>query len=339
MSDKTIVFIRARTRSSRLYGKVLQPLAGKPVIVHVGERAGMLRDVIDHAVFCIPDSPADDELAAVLDEHFGGDDFYHVIRGSEHNPLKRARRAVGEMDADIIIEGLNGDAPLAYMGFVREALGLLRNRPDLDCVRYWNPDCEWTMEHYACHAWPMRRSWWKKTITLADPAQRCYREHPTLFFHWHPDRFNIGYLEHRQLFDLRLDDNGRAWSTRYDLDWPEDLVFLGAIYDALYDGEPIPLADAVAHVNAHPHLRTLNASRAESVGVYASSMQKRKWARSHTEWRTPRGCEKVYCASGECYLGYLRSDSPHLVTAGGSVWKAGSIECECGAGREWSYGG
>jgi len=336
MSPNTIIAIRARTRSSRLHSKCLQPLAGKPAIVHVGERAGLLRDVADRAVFCIPDGRADDELAAVLGEHFGEDDFYAVHRGPEWDPVRRTWGAIEEHEAQIIIEGLHGDAPLAYMGFVRPALQLLGQRPDLDCVRYENLECQVTMEHLACHAWPVRRSWWEKTVTLR-PKSAGYQEHPTAFFTGYPEQFKVGFLPDENFFRLRQDRFGRPWDTRYCLDYPEDLVFLGTLFEELYKDKPITLKEAVQYVNARPHLRALNASRAESVLVYPTAVQKRKWRRAYGEWATPEGCEPVLCVNGSCFLGWVdpedRDRDQRLHGLDGSVWKRGTVNCECGAGR------
>ncbi len=335
MPNTTIVAIRARTRSTRLYAKCLQPLAGKPAIVHVGERAGTLRDVVGKAVFCIPEGRADDELVDVLQAYFSPDPFYAIHRGPEKDPVARTMQAVERFGADIIIEGIHGDAPLSYMGFVRPALQMLEQNPELDCVRHWNPECEFTIEHFAGYAWPTRLSWWEKTARLRDSTQKCYREHPTLFFQWNPEHFDVGFIEWDKFHRLCKDFNGRKWGTRYDLDYPEDLVFLSAIFDALHDGDPILLEDAVNYVNSNSYLRSLNASRAESPGTYPTPWQRMKWARTHGEWVTPEGYNPIYCVSGSCYLGYNPPGTENLVTLDGHVIREGTVSCICGEGRMW----
>lgn len=342
-AERVILTIRARTKSTRLDAKSLQPLAGKPAIVHIGERARMVKDCVDRAVFCIPDSPDDDRLASVLEEHFGGDPYYAIYRGLEDDPSQRVMGALEKHGADIAVEGLSGDTPLCYMGFLKPALELLKSRDDLDCVWYDNPEHRFTIEHLACHAWPVRMSWWRKTLSLRPDDWDSYREHPTLLFHWNPDRFKIGFVKDSSFFKLCKDAKSRPVEQRWCLDYPEDLVFLGAVFDALYDGEPFPLADAVEYVNAHPHLRALNAAVAESVAVYATPWQRRRWQNARAGWLTPEGCRIVMCSSGSCYLGYVEPIddgwSPELRRLDGTVLgEAKHLSCNCGAGKRWHRG-
>ena len=339
MTEKTIVCIRARTRSQRLYSKVLQPINDIPAIIRVGERVEFIRDIVDQVVFCIPDGTYDNELADRLNKHFGDDPFYTIHRGPEEQVVTRVWGAIQEHDGDIIIEGLNGDSPLCYMSFLRPALEYLKTDRELDCVVHYNPQGKFTIEHTACYAWPMRRSWWEKTLNalpVNDP-KNVYELHPTLRFQWYPEEYNIGFLEDEAFFDLCLDSVGRPRDMHWCLDEVEDLVFLNIIFKALDREGPIPLKEAVAYLNAHPHIRSANAAIAESVLTYPTKLYRRKWAKVYGTWSTPPGAKSIYCDKDLCYLGYVFSEGgTALYRQNGDVIRdAPLLACDCGANRVW----
>jgi len=338
MTEKVIVVIRARTRSHRLHAKVLQPINDVPAIIRVAERVNLVKNLVDQVVFCIPGGSYDDELADTLDDHFGLNPFYVVHRGSENNVATRVWDAIQENDGDIIIEGLSGDAPLCYMEFLEPALEYLRTDRTLDCVVHYNPDGRFTIEHTACYAWPVRRSWWEKTVAYIpkSDSQDAFEQHPTLRFQWYPEEYNIGFLEDKLFFELCKDNLGRPRDTHWCLDEAEDLVFLNIIFDALNGERPIRLREAVAHLNANPHIRSANAAVTESVLTYPTELYRRKWARIYGEWSMPQGVQAAYCDKKLCYLGYVLPDSSALHRPNGDIIRdATVVTCICGANRRW----
>jgi spore coat polysaccharide biosynthesis protein SpsF len=77
------------------------------------------------------------------------------------------------------------------------------------------------------------------------------REHVTYFCHTErPDLFEL--LAVRRPFD--------AADLRWTVDTPEDLALVRRLYDELgLADRPLPLADVIAHVRAHPEIAALNA--------------------------------------------------------------------------------
>ncbi len=91
--------------SSRLPGKVLMPLAGKPAMERLVERLKRSR-YLDEIVVATTINKADDPIAE-LAEKIG----VKCFRGSEEDVLKRVLDAAKSVNADIIVE-ITGDCPL-----------------------------------------------------------------------------------------------------------------------------------------------------------------------------------------------------------------------------------
>src|SRR5439155_17526415 len=103
---KVVATIEARMRSSRLPGKVLRPVVGKPLLELLIERLRRARR-IDQVVVATTDNPADDAIAEVA-----GRSGAACFRGSEEDVLDRVLRAAQSVAADVIVE-ITADCPLA----------------------------------------------------------------------------------------------------------------------------------------------------------------------------------------------------------------------------------
>jgi len=104
--SRTVAIIQARLRSSRLPGKVLYELGGRPMIAVMVER--VRRTVgLDKIVLATGADPDNDPLAAIA-EALG----LPVYRGPEDDVLARYAGAAAAHGADIVVR-LTGDCPLA----------------------------------------------------------------------------------------------------------------------------------------------------------------------------------------------------------------------------------
>jgi 3-deoxy-manno-octulosonate cytidylyltransferase (CMP-KDO synthetase) len=109
---KVVAVIPARYSSSRFPAKVLFPIAGKPMIQRVWERARRAKN-INHVVVA-----ADDERVISAVRAFGGD---AMLTSAEHRSgTERCAEVAGKIDADGIIN-VQGDEPLIHP----ESLGLV----------------------------------------------------------------------------------------------------------------------------------------------------------------------------------------------------------------------
>lgn len=114
-SDRVVAIVQARIGSSRLPGKVMKPVAGRPMIDHVLGRVARAA-LVDLVVLATSDRPSDDPLA----EHARTAGF-EVFRGSEDDVLARYCTAAEHFRADIIIR-ITGDCPLADAALIDEAV-------------------------------------------------------------------------------------------------------------------------------------------------------------------------------------------------------------------------
>jgi spore coat polysaccharide biosynthesis protein SpsF len=126
-SPKVIAVIQARTGSSRLPGKVLRPLAGRPVLEWM-VRAARDAQGVDEIVVATSTAPGDDPVAE-LGDRLG----VRVVRGSEDDVLSRFVRALDETEADAVVR-LTADCPLADPTLISQVVALWRIDPSLEYV-------------------------------------------------------------------------------------------------------------------------------------------------------------------------------------------------------------
>ena len=114
---KTVAIVQARLNSTRLPGKVLYEVAGRPMIVLEFERIGRSRKV-DDVVLATGDGPENDTLESVI-ASMG----FPVFRGPEQDVLARYALAAKAHNADVVVR-LTGDCPLLDPGIVDALLDM-----------------------------------------------------------------------------------------------------------------------------------------------------------------------------------------------------------------------
>ena len=187
---KVVAIIQARMGSSRLPGKVLVDLCGRPVLHWVCDRVGRTAGV-DRVVVATSDRAGDDRIAELC--HALG---VAVVRGSERDVLGRFRLAAEQHAADVVVR-VTGDCPLLDPVVSGEVIALLSG----------------SSYQYASNVHPRRfpRGLDTEAFTVgalraaADEADHpSDREHVTPYLLTHPDRFSAGavvadadYSQHR----------------------------------------------------------------------------------------------------------------------------------------------
>jgi len=116
-----VAIIPARFASTRLPGKPLSDIHGKPMIQHVYERASRAR-CLDLVLVA-----TDDERIASAVHAFGGE---VVMTSPRHaSGTDRLAEAVGGTDATIVVN-VQGDEPLVDPSSIDAAVAALRDEPD-----------------------------------------------------------------------------------------------------------------------------------------------------------------------------------------------------------------
>lgn len=105
-SGPTVLVVQARVGSTRLPGKVLLPLGGKPLIEQVVVRASAIEG-IDAVVVAVPDNSEQTELVRAVE----ATGLATVVRGPEDDVLDRTVRAAVALKAATVVR-ITSDCPL-----------------------------------------------------------------------------------------------------------------------------------------------------------------------------------------------------------------------------------
>jgi len=234
---RIVAVIQARMGSTRLPGKVLRPIAGKPLLWHIVHRLRASQLIAEIAIASTVNS---------LDEaivEFGAAHGIKVIRGPEDDVLTRFAKAAELLDADIVVR-VSSDAPFLDARFIDHlVISMIEQGGDYVLME----------EGAACaHEGvdPLTRRALDKLMLHAsdDPAAR---EHVTGYFKLHP---NFVRIARAPAYPLLAREGGRL-----TIDTPDDLAFVEAVHDRLQAkaGEA-SLSDLLLLLEREPELRAIN---------------------------------------------------------------------------------
>lgn len=235
---RVVAIIQARMGSSRLSGKMLLHIAGKPLIWHLVHRLQQC-STLDEIVLATTTNTEDDPLAV-----FGEEAGLKVSRGADWDVLGRFGLAAEASGADVIVR-VNGDAPLIDPGFIDAQVTALQKQ-DADFVSLAQGiPCI----HDGVDAMSRRALDYMLAEARKDPVAI---EHVTGYIKLNPDKFQIGRFEIPE--SLQWD------GARLSIDTPADLVFMERLYEELQvtAGEA-RLADVSRLLQERPDLVALNA--------------------------------------------------------------------------------
>lgn len=128
---RRVAIVPARWGSTRFPGKPLAPLRGKPVVLHVVERAAAA-GVFD-AVWVATD---DDRILAAV--HAAGHEAYRT-RSDHATGTERVAELAADLPAETLVLNVQGDEPLVPPPLLRELVQRLEDDPRVDIVTAANP--------------------------------------------------------------------------------------------------------------------------------------------------------------------------------------------------------
>lgn len=226
-----LAVLQARCSSTRFPGKVLAPLRQQPMILRQIERLRRTGS-LDLLVVATSVDSSDDPLVEVLDAA-----GVEVRRGPLDDVVGRFAGVVDEFGADHIVR-LTADCPLTdpevIDRVVREHLASGADYTS-NVLPPTFPD-GLDVEVFSREAFAR---------LLALPLTPREREHVTLGLHGRPDDFVLRNV---------AQDPDRS-ELRWTVDVPDDLVFVEAVYDRLYDESPgFAQAEILELLARHPEL-------------------------------------------------------------------------------------
>ena len=243
----TLAILQARTSSTRLPGKVLKQILGRPMLALQLER-NLRSKNIDKLVVATSDRP-DDQPIADLCEEIGVECF----RGSLNDVLDRYYQAALKSKADHIVR-LTGDCPVADPVVIDRVIEFYHSG-DYDYVsNIFEPTFPHGLDVEVFRFEALKTAWQEATL----PAQR---EHVAPFIWRQPDRFKLANFKHTENLSHH----------RWTVDEPEDFELITAIYEGLYPTNPeFDMEAIVSFLNDHPDLQNINRGFHRNTGLLES---------------------------------------------------------------------
>jgi spore coat polysaccharide biosynthesis protein SpsF len=236
MSDnRTGVFLSVRDKATRLPGKVMRPVHGRPILAHLIDRL-KLNIEADIVVMTTSINPGDDGLVDVAAEN-----GIECFRGSEDDKLIRYLDAADKYDLDFAVI-VDGDDIFCDSMFIDQVITAWRKSDD-DFIICGDLPCGITP--YGVKIVSLR-----KVIDLkAEDDTEVWG----------------GYFTDTGLFEcatLDVAPHHRHPDWRMTLDYEEDLSFFKAVFDELYQtGEVFRYDDIVALLTQKPEIVAINLER------------------------------------------------------------------------------
>lgn len=235
---KTGIIVQARMTSTRLPGKVLKTVMGKPLLEYQIER---LRRVKSADEIIIATTTNDTDLPLVqLCECLR----IPYFRGSEEDVLSRYYGAASEHNLDIIVR-VTSDCPLIDPLVIDKVIGFyLEHRSRYDYI-----------SNSLKRSYPRGMDTEVFSFVVLEEAYleaqaQPAREHVTPFLYQHPERYRLGNVA------LEKDESVQRWT----VDTREDFELIRRILEALYPVNPeFTLEDILALLLKYPEWLGINA--------------------------------------------------------------------------------
>jgi len=246
---KTVLLIQARMGSTRLPGKVLRPIVGRPMIELILSRLSLCKEV-DQLIVAASEESENDELQAVVERN-----GYSCTRGSEKDVLKRFYESAKAASADVVVR-ITGDCPLADPALIDQ------------CIREFRQQNVDYFSNISPVTYPDGLDVEVMTIGSLERANNEVtadydREHVT------------PYIRRSEFFNKASLVNDSDFSDfRWTVDEPEDLAVISAVFEHFSPDIFFSWQRVLGLQLAHPELFKLNNHIMRNEGAVMGSGQK-----------------------------------------------------------------
>ncbi len=251
---KILAVLQARVSSSRLPGKVLRPVLGRPMLLHQIERIQRSKK-IDHLVVATSTDCSDDMLVSTLKE--AGIDY---MRGPLENVLERFYMTAKIFHPKHIIR-LTGDCPLADPQIIDNVI---------------NFHIEGGFDYSSNNKPPTFPDGLDVEVFDFDALEKAKKyaklpseiEHVTPWIYNNSGQFSIGN------FQSPSDNSALRWT----VDELKDFIFINEIYSTLYVKNPeFDTQDILDLLKLKPSLIKINQDILRNEGMIKSLEQDKKF--------------------------------------------------------------
>ncbi len=258
MITKVTAIIQARMTSTRLPGKVLKQVLGKPLLSYLVERLSRVQR-IDQIMVATTKNRTDDPIERLVTNL-----SIPVFRGSEANVLDRFYQAAKTVQAEHILR-ITADCPLIDPVLIDELIEFY-HREKFDYASNCDPpslpdglDAEvFSFDVLA-----------KAHANAKLPSER---EHVTPYIRNHPDKFKIGNLAYSP--DLS--------HLRWTVDEPDDFILVRELIESIYPlKSDFNMGDVLAQLQKSPSLCQINAHIQRNEGAIKSLIADQAYILKH----------------------------------------------------------
>ncbi len=232
-----VAVVQARMGSTRLPGKVLRPVLGRPLLDYLVQRLGRARRV-SALTIATSTNPADDAIVEYCRQAGAP-----CVRGDELDVLARYHQAARAASAEVVVR-VTADCPLLDPAVV-----------DLVVERFLRGDVDYA-SNTMVRSYPRGLdvevfSMSALELAFSEAREPAEREHVTPFIWRRPERFRLANVVHAT-------DQSRY---RWTVDADADLELIRRMLEALYPdrGVEFDLDDCLALMARHPDWIHLNA--------------------------------------------------------------------------------
>jgi len=223
---KVIAVVQTRMGSTRLPGKVMKKICGKPLLLLMLERLSHSKS-IDEIVVATTNNKNDDIIYDLAKRN-----QYSVFRGSEFDCLDRHYQVAKKFDGNFVAK-ITPDCPLIDPEITDRVIEFfLKNVNNYDYVsNAHQPTFPDGLDVEIFQFSALEKAWKEAT----DPN---HREHTTTFIWSQPSKFRLG--------NVTMPNNQNLFMReRWTVDYKEDFEFVKAIYENLYDNGRIFLMNDI----------------------------------------------------------------------------------------------
>lgn len=232
---KIAIILQVRVTSTRLPGKVLMDIGGKPMLWYVIYRLRLCQK-IDDIILAIPDTRENDVL-----EKFAKDNQVKYFRGSEEDVLSRYYEAAEYFKIDQIVR-VTSDCPLIDPEITDKVI-----------EKHLNSGADYT-SNFLKRSFPkgldVEVFSFKVLETTHEEAKEHYqREHVDDYMYENPEKFRLVGFENDKNFSYM----------RWTVDEMKDLEFVREVYKRLYkENEIFLMKDIIGLLKKYPELMEIN---------------------------------------------------------------------------------
>jgi spore coat polysaccharide biosynthesis protein SpsF len=232
-----LAILQARMSSSRLPGKVLRPILGRPMLGHHIDRLKRSKR-LGRLIVATSTEASDDPIGS-----FCSSEGIGCFRGPLQDVLARFEGAASASDPVDHVVRLTGDCPLADPEIIDRLIDLhLAGQYD-----YSSNVRELTFPDGLDAEIMTRPVLRQAAMEACDPYER---EHVTAFIYRRPDRFRLGSLT----------NEAALGHLRWTVDTESDFQMVEAVYAALFPrNESFGYADILGFLTANPDIAAINA--------------------------------------------------------------------------------